>query len=86
MVKHARSCTSRTDLIGTEVGMLHRLHKENPKKQFVPLRADAICEYMKTITLPKLYRSLRDLVYEVRVEEPIRSRARLAIDRMMENA
>jgi quinolinate synthase len=86
MVKHARSCTSRTDLIGTEVGMLHRLHKENPTKQFVPLRADAICEYMKTITLPKLYRSLRDLVYEVRVEEPIRSRARLAIDRMMENA
>jgi quinolinate synthase len=86
MVKHARSCTSRTDLIGTEVGMLHRLHKENPAKQFVPLRADAICEYMKTITLPKLYRSLRDLVYEVRVEEPIRSRARLAIDRMMENA
>jgi quinolinate synthase len=86
MVKHARSCTSRTDLIGTEVGMLHRLHKENPTKRFVPLRADAICEYMKTITLPKLYRSLRDLVYEVRVEEPIRSRARLAIDRMMENA
>jgi quinolinate synthase len=86
MVKHARTCTARTDLIGTEVGMLHRLHKENPAKQFVPLRADAICEYMKTITLPKLYRSLRDLVYEVRVEEPIRSRARLAIDRMMENA
>jgi quinolinate synthase len=39
---------------------------------------------MKTITLPKLYRALRDMVYEVRVEEPIRSRARQAIDRMLE--
>jgi len=86
MVKHARSCSGKTDLIGTEVGMIHRLKKENPKKEYVPLRADAICEYMKTITVPKLYRSLRDLVYEVRVEEAIASKARRAIDRMMENA
>jgi len=86
MVKHARTCTAKTDLIGTEVGMIHRLRKENPRKEYVPLRADAICEYMKTITVPKLYRSLRDMVYEVRVEEPILSRARRAIDRMMENA
>ncbi len=86
MVKHVRTCKERTDLIGTEVGMIHRLRKENPDKEYVPLRADAICEYMKTITLPKLYRSLRDMVYEVRVEEPIASRARRAIDRMMENA
>jgi quinolinate synthase len=85
MVKHARTCTAKTDLIGTEVGMIHRLKKENPKKEYVPLRADAICEYMKTITLPKLYRSLRDMVYEVKVEEGIASRARRAIDRMMEN-
>ena len=38
---------------------------------------------MKTITLPKLYRALRDGVYAVTVPEPIASRARLAIDRMM---
>jgi quinolinate synthase len=86
MVKHARTCTAKTELIGTEVGMIHRLKKENPKKEYVPLRADAICEYMKTITLPKLYRSLRDMVYEVRVEEGVAARARRAIDRMMENA
>jgi len=85
MVKHARSCTAPADLIGTEVGMLHRLRKENPAKEFIPVRDQAVCEYMKTITLPKLYRSLRDLVHEVRVEEPIRTRARRAIDRMMEN-
>jgi quinolinate synthase len=69
--------------VGTEVGMLHRLRQENPGKEFVPLRDDAVCEYMKTITLAKLYRSLRDDVYEVKVEEPVASSARIAIERMM---
>ena len=56
MARHARDCTSPVDLVGTEVGMLHRLRKENPARRFVPLREDAMCAYMKTITLPKLYR------------------------------
>ena len=84
MVAHARECGAKTDLVATETGMLHRLHKEAPQKTFLPVREDAICEYMKTITLPKLYRSLRDLVYEVRVPEDIARRARKAIDRMVE--
>lgn len=84
MVRHVRESKTRLHLVATEVGMLHRLKKEAPDKQFLPVREDAICEYMKTITLPKLYRSLRDGVYEVRVPEPIASRARLAIERMME--
>lgn len=71
------------DLVNTEVGMLHRLRKESPDKMFVPLKGSAICEYMKTITLPKLYRSLRDDVHEVTVAEPTASRARAAIERMM---
>jgi quinolinate synthase len=49
----------------------------------MPLREDAICEYMKAITLPKLYRALRDDVYEVRVEPEVAARARAAIDRML---
>jgi quinolinate synthase len=83
MVRHARSCTAPVDLVGTEVGLLHRLRSENPEKQFVPLKEDAVCDYMKTITLPKLYRSLRDLVSEVRVPEPTAGRARHAIERMI---
>ena len=83
MAKHARECRAPVDLVGTEVGMLHRLQKESPSKTFIPLRDDAICEYMKTITLPKLYRALRDDVYEVRVDEPTASKARVAIERMM---
>jgi quinolinate synthase len=83
MVRHARECAAAVDLVGTEVGLLHRLRTENPQKRFVPLREDAICEYMKTITLPKLYRALRDDVYEVTVPEPTASKARASIERMM---
>ncbi|MEN8185023.1 MAG: quinolinate synthase NadA [Myxococcota bacterium] len=83
MVRHARSCRAAADLVGTEVGLLYRLRKENPEKQFIPVREDAVCEYMKTITLPKVYRSLRDLVYEVSVPEDVAQRARAAIERMV---
>ncbi|HXX89341.1 MAG TPA: quinolinate synthase NadA [Acidimicrobiales bacterium] len=83
MAEHARRCTKPVDLVGTEVGMLHRLRQENPAKAFIPLREDAVCEYMKTITLPKVYRALRDTVYEVRVPEEVARRARTAIDRMV---
>jgi quinolinate synthase len=83
MVRHALECRARADVVATEVGLIYRLRQENPGKTFIPARDDAVCEYMKTITLPKLYRALRDLVYEVRVSEPVATRARTAIGRMM---
>jgi len=83
MTEHARTCSTPVDLVGTEVGMLHRLRHESPSKTFIALREDAICEYMKTITLPKVYRALRDLVYEARVPADTARRARFAIDRMV---
>lgn len=85
MVHYAKTCTAKSTLVGTEVGMLHRLRKENPRTEFIPLKKDAVCEYMKTITIPKLYRSLRDLVHEVSVPEPTATRARGAIERMMQH-
>jgi quinolinate synthase len=83
MVRHARECTAPADLVGTEVGMLHRLRTVNPAKSFIPLREDAVCSYMKTITLAKLYRALRDDVYAVTVSDDVARRARIAIDRML---
>jgi quinolinate synthase len=83
MVRHARECKAKVDLVGTEVGLIYRLQKENPGKAFIPVREDAICEYMKTITLPKVYRALRDRVHEVTVPEPTATRARAAIERMV---
>ncbi len=58
--------------------------EEAPGRMFLPLREDAICEYTKATTLAKRHRALRDDVYEVSVEPEIATRARAAIDRMLQ--
>src|SRR5207247_11068782 len=86
MVRHARQSQASKFLVATETGILHRMRKENPDKTFLPVKEDAVCQYMKTITLEKVYRSLRDMVYEVRVPGEIADKARLSIERMLELA
>ena len=83
MVRHARECASTVDIVGTEMGMLYRLRKENPSKLFIPLREDAVCSYMKTITLKKVYLALRDDVHLVEVPADIATKSRRAIERMV---
>jgi len=75
---------AREFIIGTEVGILHRLRKENPGKTFHEASPLADCPNMKLTTLEKMLWSLEDLVYEVTVPEDIIARARRAIDRMLE--
>ena len=61
----------------------HGLRKAAPGIVFEPLNADAVCPYMKLITLEKVRDSLRDWKYEVTVPAAIAERARLAIERMV---
>jgi quinolinate synthase len=83
MVKHAAASSASTMIVATENGLLHRLEKEVPGKRYVPADENAVCRYMKQITLPKLRDSLRDMRSMVEVEPAIADRARLAIDRML---
>ena len=83
MMKHARSSSANKFVIATETGILHRMKKENPKKEFIPISENAICKYMKMITLEKVHRSLTDMVYEVKVPEETAAKAKLAIERML---
>lgn len=83
MLQYSQKSCARKFVVGTEVGILHRLRKENPDKEFEPLREDAICQYMKKNTLEKVLRSLHEEVYEVRVAEEIACPARRAIERMI---
>jgi len=86
MVRHARESDAEKFLVATETGILHRMRKENPDKTFLPVKEDAVCQYMKMITLEKVALSLRNLVYEVRVPKDTADRARTAIQRMLELA
>jgi quinolinate synthase len=84
MMKHAKTSEARQFLVATETGILHRMKKENKSKDFIPIKEDASCKYMKRITLEKVYNSICNNVYEVKVPTPIADKARLAIQRMMD--
>jgi len=83
MRRHARETNARELIVGTEIGLLHPLRKENPEKEFYPASEMADCPNMKMNTLEKILWSLEDLVYQVHVPEQIRVRAWDAIDGML---
>ncbi|MCJ2542399.1 quinolinate synthase NadA [Thermostichus vulcanus] len=83
MIQHARRSLAKEFIVATEVGIVHRLQKEMTDKTFYPASERAICQYMKKITLEKVWISLQEEIYEVRVPEPTASKARRAIERML---
>jgi len=83
MIRHARATQKSQIIVGTEIGIIHRLRKENPSKTFIPVSEQAVCPRMKLITMESILWSLEDLSPEVRVPEDIRRRARTAVDRML---
>ena len=83
MCRYVKGRTEPVFLIGTETGIIHRLQKENPEKQFYPILESAVCPNMKKTTLEKVLWSLKENQTVVRVEEPIASRARKSIEAML---
>jgi quinolinate synthase len=83
MVNHVKNSDKNEFVIATETGILHKLRKQNPTKSFYPVSEDSVCRFMKMITLEKLYRSLKDDVFEVRVPEEVATRAVIPIERML---
>jgi quinolinate synthase len=83
MMKHAKASDAKQFVVATETGILYRMQKENPDKEFIPIKQDAVCKYMKKITLEKVYNSLAHNVYEVKVPKDVADKAKLAIDRML---
>ncbi len=84
MCKYAKQSKANKIIVGTEIGMLYRLQKENPGKRFYAASQSAICPTMKLITLDKVLRSLEDMRYEIKIAEQISIKARRAIERMLE--
>lgn len=70
-------------IVGTETGIIHRLKKENPQKQFYPASVRTVCPNMKLITMEKLLWSLEEDRYQIKVHEDIAEKARMAIERML---
>jgi quinolinate synthase len=83
MMRRAHESDATQFVVATETGVLHRMRKENPTKEFIPASDEAECRYMKMITLEKLRDSLRDMQHVVTVPEPTATEARKAIERML---
>ena len=83
MCRFARESKADTILVGTEVGILHRLRRENPGKTFIPVSDSLVCPNMKKTTLENLAESLREMKTRVIVQEDVAVRARRAIEAML---
>ena len=84
MSKYIQNSTEREFIIGTEIGIIHRLKKENPDKIFYPAAQTAFCPNMKRINLEKVLQSLENLSYEITLPPDIMEKARLSIERMLQ--
>lgn len=83
MVRCARQSSSKEFIIGTEVGILHRLRKENPAKRFYPASEYAVCPNMKMNSLGSIVRSLVNLEHKIWISEDVQTKAKLALERML---
>ena len=83
MIRRPSQSPSDTFIVATEIGILHRLRRENPTKHFIAANDQAQCAYMKVTTLPKVLGALQRLEHRITVPKAIADRARLAIERMV---
>ena len=83
MIRRPSQATNDTFIVATEIGILHRLRRENPTKTFIAANEKAQCAYMKVTTLEKVRDALANMQYRITVPKDIADRARVAIERMV---
>jgi len=83
MLSFVKQSTKKEFIIGTEIGLIYRLKKENPDKVFYPASSHAICPNMKLINLEKLLWALEEEQFEIKLPQDIINKARTAIDNML---
>ncbi len=83
MVRRANETDTEIIIVGTEEGLIDRLHREHPEKKFLPAKKHSVCGAMKRITLENLYVAMVDEEVEVHVPDEIAKKAAVAIERML---
>jgi quinolinate synthase len=83
MLRYIRESEEETFVIGTEIGIIYRMKKENPSKRFIPASEQAICPNMKLISLEKILWSLEEMSFQVTVADELRNKAKSAVEKML---
>jgi len=86
MLKFAAESDAKQIIVGTELGIIHRLKIENPDKIFIPVSEQAICPNMKLIELHDVLNALENMEHEIILEPEIIDKAKSSIERMIENS
>ncbi|MFH1552321.1 MAG: quinolinate synthase NadA [Candidatus Omnitrophota bacterium] len=84
MIKYVKECPREEFIVGTEIGIIYKLKRDNPKKKFYVPTDQFICANMKLTTLGWLARSLEKMVYKIEVPSQTADKARKALERMLE--
>lgn len=84
IIDYANQSDREKFIIGTEVGVLHKLKKDNPKKTFYLMSQGLTCPNMKKTTLKSVYDALNEMKYKIELNEEIRLKSRSCLDRMLE--
>ena len=86
MIKYVKEAPAEEFIVGTEMGIIYKLKRDNPGKKFYVPTDQFICANMKLTTLGWLARSLEKMVYKIEVPEDIAGKARKALERMLKVA
>jgi quinolinate synthase len=84
IIDYAASSPAEKFIIGTEMGVLYKLKKDSPNKQFYLLSSGLVCPNMKKTSLNSVYEALRDKKHNIVLDEQTMLRARLPLDRMLQ--
>ncbi|WOV86946.1 quinolinate synthase NadA [Sporosarcina oncorhynchi] len=83
MLKRSKESEAEEFIVATEVGIIHQMEKQNPDKRFLAANPNAVCPFMKMITLEKVLAALKENKHVISVPEEIANQAKLSIDRMV---
>lgn len=84
IIDYVKNSEEKEFVIGTEMGILHTLRKQNPYKTFYLLSPGLVCFNMKKTSLEDVYRALRDENHEIKVDKDIMDKAYKSLEKMLE--
>ena len=83
MLVYARSSEAKQFIVATEQGLLERMKRENPDKDFFPPFRPKICSNMKRTSLIDVYNALKEKKYEIKIDPDVSERAVTALNKMI---
>ena len=84
IINYAQEITTEKIVVGTEMGILHKLQQDNPNKTFYILNQGLICQNMKLTTANDIVEALEKMEYQITVSQEIRNKAQSALNKMLE--